>query len=1087
LLHVFVGAAAVAAMAAAVGARVQNLATPSEPAVPEVTIDPSIVRLPLIDANDLRFTHISGNSGLSQTRVTHIVQDNQGFMWFGTQYGLNRYDGYKFKVFKHEENDPNSLSGAYISSLFKDRLGTLWVGCVNTLDKFNAATDTFSHYRIDTQDPSGLTVTITHISQDHAGNLWLASVNGLYRLDPVTGQITRFSHDPANPRSLSSNEVKFSGEDRSRTLWVATSEGLDSLDPTTGIVNLHVPLHESRDVSFFEDRFGVFWITYASGNGLAVLDRVAKRLTRYAFAAGDLGGAPLTGVIGMIEDRGGTLWLGTFSNGMLKFDREHRQFIRYRNHPGDPQSISEDRVTTVYEDNEGNIWEGLGATEPNFFSETPAMFSTLPNESAFSSNLGESLVNSIFEDREGYLWIGTTGGLSRLDRKTGAYKRFSIPGGGIDSDVLAINQDASGSLWLGTSGQGLYRFDPTTGRILKGYRHRSDDPSSLSNDIVDRILIDHAGALWASTDDGLDRLDPATQRFTTYRREPGKSSYLAVAEDSSGVLWLGGRTSGLVRFDPQTHLFSVYRHEANVPGTLSDNRLNAVFVESSGIVWAGTQNGLNRVDPRTGEIRAYYERNGLPSNAISCILGDSHGNLWISTNQGVSRFNPQTGTFNNYSVADGLPGSDLTGWGACSKSSSGEMFFGGFAGATAVQPDRAREDIYSPPIVLTDFELSGTSVRPGTGSVLSRSIDFTDQLTLAHNQDLFSLEFSALSFRSPVTNRYRYMLVGLDHDWHNVRSDRRLASYTTLAPGAYDFRVEGASARGPWSEPGASLHITILPPWWETWWLRTLAGALLVLIILALYYYRVRQIRQQFAMRLVERLEERTRIARDLHDTFFQGIQGLLLRFNTALSMLDKDGPAARGIFRETLETSDRVMLEGRDFMIDLRAGVSQETDLAGALSVVGDDLKKDHAAELRVTVIGDPRPLHPLVFEQLRRLGREALSNAFRHAQAKTIEVDLHYERNQLRLRVRDDGMGIAPDVLSRGSRVGHWGLPGMRERAKALGGQLDIWSRANAGSEIDLRIPAAVAYAPNSKHARYGWLRWVTGKAGRSSVDDV
>ena len=1032
--------------------------------MPEVSVNPGVISLPVVDDNGIRFTHISRSHGLSQTRVTHIVQDDQGFMWFGTQYGLNRYDGYEFKVFKHEENNPDSLSGAYISSLFKDRQGTIWVGCANTLDKFNAATDTFSHYRIDTQDPSGLTVTITHISQDHAGNLWLASVNGLYRLDPMTGHITRFAHDPANSKSLSSDEVKYSGEDRSRTLWVATSEGLDAFDPETGTVSLHVPLHESGDMSFFEDRLGAFWITYASGNGLAVLDRVARRLTRYSFGREPLGSAPLTGVIGMIEDRAGTLWLGTLSDGILKFDRDNQRFLRYKNRPGDPQSISEDRVTTLYEDHEGNIWEGLGATEPNFFNENPSMFNALPTRSAFVSNLGESLVNAIFEDRLGYLWIGTTGGLSRLDRNAETYTRFAIPGRGVDSDVLAINQDASGMLWLGTSGQGLYRFDPTTGRILEGYRHRPDDPSSLSNDIVDRILIDHTGALWASTEDGLARLEPSTNRFTTYRRESGKSSYLAIAEDSSGVLWLGGRTSGLVRFDPKTKRFNVFKHDPKVGGTLSDNRLNAVFVESSGIVWAGTQNGLNRVNPRTGEIIAYHDSNGLPSNAISCILGDSVGNLWISTSQGVSRFDPHAGTFKNYSSADGLPGPDLTGWGACFKSSTGEMFFGGFAGATAFYPDRILDDTYVPPIVLTDFEISGASARPGPGSALHRSIGFTEELTLAHDQATFSLEFAALSFRSPATNRYRYMLVGLDRNWHEVPSNRRVASYTTLTPGDYRFRVEGAIARGPWSEPGTSLHITILPPWWETWWLRSLVGAMLVLCLIAIYYYRVRQLRLQFDMRLDERLGERTRIARELHDSLLQGFQGLMLHLQRVRDLLPDRPNEAIHALETALDRGDEAINEGRDAVQDLRSPPPVGIDLAQMLNALSGELASSviggDAPTCRAIVEGKPRVLIPAIHDEVFQITREAYRNAFRHSAARLVEAEISYGDRSFSVRVRDDGVGMDPNLLANGGRTGHWGIAGMRERAQRFGGRLEIWSERQAGTEVELTIPASIAY---------------------------
>jgi signal transduction histidine kinase len=307
--------------------------------------------------------------------------------------------------------------------------------------------------------------------------------------------------------------------------------------------------------------------------------------------------------------------------------------------------------------------------------------------------------------------------------------------------------------------------------------------------------------------------------------------------------------------------------------------------------------------------------------------------------------------------------------------------------------------------------------------------------------------------------QFRYRLEGFDEKWQ-TGNDQRLAVYSRLPPGHYLFHVVASNNDGVWNEQGASVAFTIPPSFVQSLPFKVLCTALVLALLWFIYQMRLQQIKMQIRRRLYERLDERTRIARDLHDTFFQGIQGLLLRFNTAVSLLDRDGAAALEIFRETLEQSDRVMLEGRALMLDLREGEGKTTELADALSVVGDDLRKCNPAEFRVTVIGNPRPLHPIVLEELHRFGREALANAFRHAHAETIEAELHYERNQLRLRVRDDGVGIDSQVLSRGSRAGHWGLPGMRERAKKLGGQLDIWSRTNAGTEIELSVPAAAAY---------------------------
>jgi PAS domain S-box-containing protein len=814
--------------------------------VPQAHVDPRIVTLPVVDGKGIRFTRLSTDDGLSQTRVTQIVQDDQGFIWFGSQYGLNRYDGYKFKVFKHEPGRENSLSGVFIYSLFKDRSGSLWIGCEEFLDKFDPVTETFTHFRIDTSAQAD-TVPVTNISQDHMGMLWLGTRRGLYRFDPSTGQIIRYSHAPNNPFSLSSDEIRTTGEDKMGTFWVATSEGLHAFDPDTGKVTLHVPMQNLSGTSFYEDRFGVFWIFQITGGGLAVFDRKTNTLNHYSFHEGHLSDALLTGAMTALEDRDGTLWFGTFGGGLLKFDRQGRKFIRYRNDPANPDSLGEDNVSILFQDREGNIWAGLHMMAPNRFATRPPLFEKFKHEPGNPNSMSGTMVNGIYEDRQGMLWIAAINALNRVDRKTGQYTFYRTAGPRVSPRPTAIIEDRLGFLWVGSDSHGLTRFDPRTG-LFRTFRHSPTDQFSLSSDFVPRLLIDHAGTLWATSFDGLNRFDPATSRFTVYKlnKQSAVQFDIEVKEDRQGALWIGTHSAGLERFDPATGRFTaMYKHNANDPTSLSNNRVNSVLFDHSGTMWVGTQHGLDKFDPRTGTFKSYYEQDGLSGNALSCILEDERGNLWMSTNNGLSVFDPSQQTFKNYSAADGLPGADLTGWGACFKSASGEMFFGGFSGGVAFHPDKVVDSPYVPPVVLTDFRLFDRPGTVGADSPLSKSIGYTRTLSLSHDQNIFSLEFSALSYFNPPTNRYRYKLDGLDHQWHEVGSNQRLVTYTTLPAGRYTFRVQGATSRGVWSEPGLELAVEILPPWWNTWWFRALGAAAFLGVLWVVYKVRIQQVRRQ--------------------------------------------------------------------------------------------------------------------------------------------------------------------------------------------------------------------------------------------------
>jgi ligand-binding sensor domain-containing protein/signal transduction histidine kinase len=1042
------------------------------------------IRLPLIEGKDIRFTHYSTEQGLSQNRVDHMLQDNQGFMWFGTYNGLNRFDGYRFLSYKPEADNPYSIGGVFIYALFQDRSGALWIAVDEELDRFDPVTGRFFHYRANPNDPASLAGHVEHIAQDRDGMLWLATRNGLDRLDPVSGRFTHYRHDPGDPRSLASDDVRYLLEDRQGTLWVATAAGPDAFDPRTGKVIRHYPSswHPPLD-RIYEDRSGTLWLCATRHGGLTSLDPKTGIFTTYIYFDEWPETPGLHECWGILEDQRGMMWLATRPDGVLKFDRRRREFTRYRNDPGNPASLSSDGGESLMEDREGSIWIGTRDQGVDRFSSAPSPFTIYRNEPGNPNSLDQNFAYSVLEDSQGIFWIGTANRLNRLDRKTGRYTFYrhdpANPASIAADRVTAMVEDRAGYLWFATFGGGLNRFDRKTGRF-KAYRPEPGNPASLSHDHVLSLLLDHEGVLWAGTEDGLNRMDMRTGRFTVYRFNGPLDSrmYRVLAEDRDGSIWMGTYEQGLQRLDVRTGTITAYKNDPKAGNSLSNNRVNALCIGHSGTLWVGTQNGLNRFDRHTGEFTIFNERDGLPSNAIDGILEDAAGNLWLATENGLSKFDPQAKTFKNYYTDEGLAGNAFIDSNVYFKSAQVEMFSGGHGGITAFYPQRVIDNPYVPPIVLTDFRLFNNPVPVGEKSVLRKSISYTGALTLSHQQSIFSIEFSSLSYANPQRNRYRYMLEPLEKTWNEIGSNQRLVTYTTLPPGRYTFRVQGSSSSGVWNVNGVSVVLTILPPWYQTMWFRVLSGAAFLAMLWALYQLRLQQLAQQFNMRLDERVAERTRIARDLHDTLLQSFQGLVLRFQAARNQLPGRPQDACEALDTALVSADQALAEGRSSIQELRSELLKEVNVEQVLLAIGRELAPSQNSEhgsppLRVIVEGARRAKQAMIREEIYRIARELLRNAYRHAHARSIEAELRYDDDAFMLIVRDDGKGIDPKVLKDRGRAGHWGLRGVYERAEGIGARLDVWSEAGAGTEVRLTVPGSIAYEKFGDGGRFKLFR--------------
>ncbi|WP_210823023.1 two-component regulator propeller domain-containing protein [Hydrogenophaga aromaticivorans] len=841
---------------------------------------PDAVRLSVAPGKDTQFTALTGEAGLPSGNVYGIAQDTQGFLWFATGDGLSRYDGYTFRNFRFDRNNPNSLGHNTVVAIRPGRGGVLWLGTTGGgVDRFDPATETFTHYRNDPGNPSSLSsnsISEGSVYEDPEGVLWVGTTDsGLNRLDLATGAVTYFRHIPRDANSLSSNNIESLYQDSQRILWIGTADaGLNRLDPVTGRITRYPSspndphtLPSPRVHGMHEDRAGRFWVL--TDGGLVSLDRRTGRFTRFAITTGLRDAASLNATKDVHEDAHAVLWLGTEGAGVLKFDPAQRHLVQYRNEPADPHSLRNNFISSFWEDPSGTLWVGtLGGGANKLYTRPPKFARHRHGQDA--NSVADNFILSVFEDRNGIVWIGNDRTLNRWDRSSNTWRTFrndpNDPTSISNGSVTATQEDPDGTLWFGTYNGGLNRFDPRTNRF-KAYRTNPNAPQALSDDIIRALYRDSNGVLWAGGwNNGLNRFDRAKETFRQFRHDPGNPASLGggsvtdIYEDRAHTLWVATEGGGLNRFDPATEAFKRYRSDPKDLSSLPDDAVRVLLEDRSGRFWVGTAGGLCAFDRINGICTAVYtQKEGLPNNTIEGILEDERGNLWISTNNGLSRFNPGTKTFRNYDVLDGLQSNEFNVFTAFHKSArTGEMYFGGINGFNVFDPARIDNNPFVPPVVLTDFRLFGKSVPVGgQDPVLAKNINRTDELTFPHFQNSLSFEFSALSYVAPTKNRYRYRLEGFDKDWREVGSNERLAVYTSLPAGQYLFRVQGSNEDGVWNGQGTSLKVTITPPWWATWWFLCLLLALLLGLAFGGDRLRVMRLKR-YSQKLERDVTERT-------------------------------------------------------------------------------------------------------------------------------------------------------------------------------------------------------------------------------------
>ncbi len=786
----------------------------------------------LFPQKNIEFERITIEQGLSQNTVFAIIQDSKGFLWFGTEDGLNRYDGYIFKVYKNNPDDPSTLSNNRIQAIYEDKSGVIWIGTNGGgLNRYNRRKQTFIHYKHNPSESGSLSNNIVwSIYEDQSGVLWIGTNNGLNQFDREQKKFIGRTNDPKNPFSLSSNRIRAICEDRLGNLWIGTlGGGLNLFDRENRkfIRYKHDPNHShslsNNEVSLiYEDQSGVLWI--GTDKGVNRFDRTKEIFVHRSKKTLNFNSLTNNQILSIYEDNSGILWIGTYGEGLCQFNRKEKTFARCKHKPGNLSSISNNYIQSIYEDKAGILWVGTDSGL-NKFDKKKQKFGHWKIEPDKSNSLSNNNVWSIYKDFAGILWIGTEGGLDRFDRKNNKFTHLKI-GGNIGSPdnnrIMSICEDRTGVFWIGAFNTGIYRFDRKTVKV-RYYKHDPLNSKSLSTDRVNTIYEDKGGILWIGTIKGLNRFNPKKEIFTCYKNSPGKNDTLSnnyvmtIYEGQPGVLWIGTK-GGLNQFHRESETFSRWKREPGNPNSLSSDIVSSIWEDEEGILWIGTSGGgLNKFDYKKGTFKHYLERDGLPNGFIYGIIGNEKGNLWMSTNKGISKFDPKRETFKNYDIRDGLQSNEFNG-GASYKSEDGEMFFGGINGFNAFYPSKIKDNPHVPPIVITNFQVFNETVEIGEESPLKQAITETEKIVLSYRDYIFSFDFAALDFTNPEKNKYAYKMEGFNQEWIHSDSKKRFATYTNLDPGEYLFRVIGSNNDGIWNRKGTSIRIIIVPPFWKTWW-----------------------------------------------------------------------------------------------------------------------------------------------------------------------------------------------------------------------------------------------------------------------------
>ena len=1020
----------------------------------------------------VKFEAFTTTEGLSNDRVHAVLQDRTGFLWIGTEAGLNRYDGYNFQVFLPQNS--NGLSAGWITALAEDDDGNIWIGTENGgLNRYDPETGHFTHFKHNPAVPQSLAadrVTAIFIASDNT--LWIGTSQGLDRFDPWAENFEHHQHNPDNPNSLPANHINALTADQTGNLWVGTTNGLSKIDPEKGVIATyqHDPNISGTPASnainaLFIDKFKTLWI--GTDAGLDRLELGTQSFTHFGFNIHNPIGISHPVINTIFEDSQGVLWVGTHY-GLNQFDRQTTTFQQHLPQALEFESISHSKIAVTYEDREGLLWIGTVGGGLNKLDRGRTKFTHFWHEQFDANSLSHNNVNQITGDQFGNLWIATGGGGRNYYNPHSPafeiYRNEQFNTHSLSSDeVHAVFIGSDQKIWVGTE-VGMDRLHPQS-RQFQRYRHNPYNPETLGGIPVYWITADQNGILWIGHGRGFDQFNPKTEEFTHFFPSLANPNSLSgpdvvtMQTDTTGIMWIGTLLHGLNRFDPETQTFEHYRHDPVDPTSISSDMVLSLYTEPSGVVWVGTSNGLNRFDPNLETFELAFGKEIAAGNLIYGIVPDETGNLWLSTNNGVLRYDPAEGDCTLFDERDGLQGKAFN-LNAHGRTISGKIMFGGTNGFNLFDPKSIRVNPIPPQIVFTQISV-------GSEDHFASGNRNPIEINLRWPNNHFEFEFSALSFAEPEENQYAYKLHGFDDDWNQIGT-RRFGQYTNLPGGTYQLQIIGSNNEGVWNEEGATLKVVVIPPLWETNWFRGLASTLLILAVIGGLHLRTAQIRAQkreleeiITARTKEIealfeqtkdlaiLEERNRLARDLHDSAKQKAFAALAQLGTARAIFQRSPKKSRNHLDEAENLVQEVLQELNFLIQELYPIALKEKGLITVMQEYA--FEWENQTEIPISLSIPVRVDLTLQTQQaLYRIYQEALANVARHSQANRVEIAMDKHNGYLKLSIHDNGCGF--DIRHKPSGVG---LRSMEERAHLVSGNLALKSTPDCGTTIEVKVP--------------------------------